>query len=118
MSATVHYLPTARPGLAPRRGAEPDDDWAADAHGVLDAVEELLATGRTADVVAFCELAVAFLEANACDIEDPTPLVRLARRLGDLQRRAEPRSPLGPGPRRPSGRSWPSRPSGRHPSIG
>ena len=79
MSATVLYLPTARP----RPG-----DWAADAHEVLDAVEALLGTGRTADVVAFCELAVAYLEANAGDIEDPTPLVRLARRLGDLERRA------------------------------
>jgi hypothetical protein len=79
MTATVLYLPTAR--VAP-------GDWATDAHGVLDAVEELLATGRTADVIAFCELAVAFLEANASDIEDPTPLVRLARRLGDLQGRA------------------------------
>ena len=79
MSATVLYLPTARPVPG---------DWATDAHGVLDAVEELLATGRTADVIAFCELAVAFLEANAGDIDDPTPLVRLARRLGDLERRA------------------------------
>jgi hypothetical protein len=83
MSATVHYLPTARP--------EPGD-WAIDADGVLDAVEELLATGRTSDVIAFCELAVAFLEANAADIDDPTPLVRLGRRLGDLQRRAAVRS--------------------------
>jgi len=80
MSATVLYLPTARPA-----------DWATDAHEVLDEVEDLLATGRVADVVAFCELAVAFLEANAADIEDPAPLVRLARRLGDLQRRAAPR---------------------------
>jgi hypothetical protein len=79
MTATVLYLPSARPAPG---------DWATDAHGVLDAVEELLATGRTADVVTFCELAVAFLEANASDIEDPAPLVRLARRLGDLQRRA------------------------------
>lgn len=77
MSATVLYLPTARPA-----------DWATGAHDVLDAVEELLASGRVADVVAFCELAVAFLEANAADIEDPAPLVRLGRRLGDLQRRA------------------------------
>jgi hypothetical protein len=114
MSATVHYLPTARPvrsiteasGAANPRGLAPDDDWAADADGVLDAVEELLATGRASDVIAFCELAVAFLEANACDIEDPTPLVRLARRLGDLQRRASLRRPTR------------TRPSGRHPSIG
>jgi hypothetical protein len=77
--ATVLYLPTARP----RPG-----DWAADAHGVLDVVEELLATGSPADVIAFCELAVAFLEANAADIDDPAPLVRLARRLGGLQQRA------------------------------
>jgi hypothetical protein len=76
MGATVYFLPTAR------------HDWAADAHGVLDAVEELLACGDTSDVVAFCELAVAYLEANASEIDDPTPLVRLARRLGDLERRA------------------------------
>lgn len=88
--ATVLYLRTARPERA---------DWATDAHEVLDAVEELLATGRVTDVVAFCELAVAFLEANAADIEDPTPLVRLARRLGDLERRAA------------------ERPARRHPSM-
>jgi hypothetical protein len=76
MTATVHYLPTARL------------DWAADANHVLDAVEELLVHGDTADVIVFCELAVTYLEANASDIDDPTPLVRLARRLGDLQRRA------------------------------
>jgi hypothetical protein len=81
MSATVLYLPTARPAPG---------DWETDAHGVLDAVEELLATGRASDVIAFCELAVAFLETNAAEIEDPTPLVRLARRLGDLERRAAP----------------------------
>jgi hypothetical protein len=76
VSATVYFLPTAR------------HDWAEDAHGVLDAVEDLLAHGDTSDVISFCELAVAYLEANASDIDDPTPLVRLARRLGDLQRRA------------------------------
>jgi hypothetical protein len=83
MSATVLYLPTAR--AAP-------GDWATDAHGVLDAVEELLATGRATDVIAFCELAVAFLEANAAEIDDPAPLVRIGRRIGDLQRRAAVRS--------------------------
>ncbi len=76
MTATVHYLPTAR------------HDWAAEAHDVLDTVEQLLARGDTSDVITFCELAVAYLEANASDIDDPTPLVSLARRLGDLQRRA------------------------------
>jgi hypothetical protein len=79
MGATVYFLPTARHDCSA---------WAADAHGVLDAVEELLACGDTSDVVAFCELAVAYLEANASEIDDPTPLVRLARRLGDLERRA------------------------------
>ena len=57
-------------------------------HGVLDAVEDLLATGGAAEVIAFCELAVAYLEANASDIDDPAPLVRLGRRIGDLQQRA------------------------------
>ncbi len=86
MTATVHYLPSWRPTAR--------HDWAADAHGVLDVVEELLARGDTGDVIRFCELAVACLEANASDIDDPTPLVRLARRLGDLQRRATmPRHP-------------------------
>ena len=114
MSATVHYLPTARP--APSGVTDSDGDWAAGAHDVLDTVEDLLATGRTADVIAFCELAVAVLEANACDIEDPTPLVRLARRLGDLHRRASLRSPHRP--HRP-GPVQPARSSrSRHPSIG
>jgi len=81
MTATVHYLPSAR------------HDWAADAHDVLDAVEQLLVGGDTADVIVFCELAVTYLEANAADIDDPTPLVSLARRLGDLQRRATSRHP-------------------------
>jgi hypothetical protein len=76
MTATVHYLPTARL------------DWAAGANDVLDAVEELLVRGDTTDVIVFCELAVTYLEANASDIDDPAPLVRLAQRLGDLQRRA------------------------------
>ena len=85
MSATVLYLPTAgRPA--------PPGDWSTDVHGVLDAVEELLATGSADTVIAFCELAVAYLEANASDIDDPAPLVRLGRRIGDLQRRAAQRS--------------------------
>ena len=63
MTATVLYL-----------------NWAAEAHGVLDAAEELDAT----DAIAFCELAVSYLEANASDIDDPTPLVRLAERLGEI----------------------------------
>jgi hypothetical protein len=73
---SIHYLPTWRP------------DWSSDAHGVLDAVEELLASGCTSDVITFCELAVAYLEANADDIEDPAPLVRLGQRLGELLTRA------------------------------
>ena len=83
-----HSQPHERNGPLPADCPAAPGDWATEAHGVLDAVEALLATGRTADVVAFCELAVAYLEANAADIDDPTPLVRLARRLGDLERRA------------------------------
>ena len=67
MTATVHYL-----------------NWAAEAHGVLDAVEELDAT----DAIAFCERAVTYLEANASDIDDPARLVRLAERLGEITARA------------------------------
>jgi hypothetical protein len=63
MTATVHYL-----------------NWAAEAHGVLDAAEQLDAS----DAIAFCELAVSYLEANASEIDDPAPLVRLARRLGQI----------------------------------
>ncbi len=69
---TVHYLPSAR------------HDWATDVQRVLDAAEELDAT----DAIAFCELAVSYLEANASDIDDPAPLVRLARRLGEISARA------------------------------
>jgi len=106
MTAIVIDLHTRRP-LAPLP-EEHDDDWAADADHVLDAVEVLLSTGNTTDVIAFCTRAVAFLEANAADIEDPAPLVRLGHRLGDLQRRAT----LSSAARRPS------RPaSRRHPSL-
>ena len=105
MTAIVIDLRTRRP-LAPLP-PEPDSDWAADAEHVLDAVEALLATGNTTDVIAFCDRAVAYLEANACDIVDPAPLVRLAHRLGDLQRRAtQPSAPRRP--RRPASRRHPS----------
>ena len=86
MTATIHYLPTAR-------------HWSAEAHDVLDAVEELLARGDVGDVITFCELAVAYLEANASDIDDPEPLVRLAERLGELMGRAS----TGPVTAHPSG---------------
>ena len=115
MTATVHYLPRARP--VPGAAARPTEgsDWATEAHDVLDAVEQLLARGRTADVIAFCELAVAYLEANATEIEDPTPLVRLGRRLGDLQRQATVLGRARPAQPRP-------RPGvhhvSRHPSLG
>ena len=55
---------------------------------MLDTVEALLARGDVADVVTFCELAVAYLEANAPDIADPAPLVGIAERLGELTARA------------------------------
>jgi hypothetical protein len=91
MTATVHYL-----------------HWAAEAHGVLDAAEGLLAEGDATDVIAFCELAVSYLEANASDIGDPAPLVPLARRLGDLHRRAMGGVPAaragGPASRHPAAR--------------
>jgi len=118
MNATVHDLAAARLRSAQRRaagrarhpacaGRGPDpDDWVARAHGVLDAVEQLLAHGRAADVLAFCRRAVALLEENAAEVDDPAPLVRLARRLGDLERRA-----AAAGGPRPRGRQRGSRPS-------
>ena len=80
MTATVHYLDgTGRPKRTacstPRRSST-----------------------RT-DAIAFCELAVSYLEANASDIDDPAPLVRLARRLGELTGRAS----TGPVTAHPSG---------------
>jgi hypothetical protein len=88
MTATVHYL-----------------HWAAEAHGVLDAAEELDAT----DAIAFCELAVSYLEANASDIDDPAPLVHLARRLGEITAGARAARAAGPASRHPAGH----RPRGR-----
>ena len=88
MTATVHYL-----------------TWAAQAHGVLDAAEELDAT----DAIAFCELAVSYLEAHASDIDDPAPLVPLARRLGEITAGARAARAGGPASRHPAAR----RPRGR-----
>jgi len=88
MTATVHYL-----------------HWAAEAHGVLDAAEELDAT----DAIAFCELAVSYLEANASDIDDPAPLVHLARRLGEITAGARAARATGPASRHPAAH----RPRGR-----
>ena len=90
MTATVHYLPTARL------------DWAAGANDVLDAVEELLVRGDTTDVIVFCELAVTYLEANASDIDDPAPLVHLARRLGEITAGARAARAAGPASRHPA----------------
>ena len=88
MTATVHYL-----------------NWSAEAHGVLDAAEQLDAT----DAIAFCELAVSYLEANASEIDDPAPLIRLARRLGQITAGAQAARAGGPASarhpaRRPRGR--------------
>ena len=88
MTATVHYL-----------------HWAAEAHGVLDAAEELDAT----DAIAFCELAVSYLEANASELDDPTPLVRLAERLGEITAGARAARATGPASRHPAAH----RPRGR-----
>jgi hypothetical protein len=80
MTATVHYLPSAR------------HHWAADANEVLDAAAQLDAT----DAIRFCELAVSYLEANASELDDPTPLVRLAERLGEITARARAARAAGP----------------------
>ncbi len=119
MTATILPFPPAGARPAHRRGGRPDRnttttrvpgarfpgartrgaDWATDAHDILDEVEELLARGHVADVLAFCDRAVAVLERNARDIVDPAPLVRLARRVGDLERQARARSPSPGGAR-------------------
>ncbi|MET0145321.1 MAG: SWIM zinc finger family protein [Ilumatobacteraceae bacterium] len=62
--------------------------WEAQAAGVLDAAESLLASGRADDVLAFCERAVACLEDGASEIADDEALGRLAERLVRLRRRA------------------------------
>ena len=80
MTATVHDL-----------------SWSAAANGVLDAAAQLDAT----DAIAFCELAVSYLEANASDIDDPAPLVRLAERLGEITAGARAARAGGPASRRP-----------------
>ncbi len=71
--------------------------WEHDAHEVLDAVEELLASRRRSDVLHFCELAGDFIEANAGEIRDEAAVRRLTSRVTDLRRRA---SPPGPAPTR------------------
>jgi hypothetical protein len=75
-------------------------NWAAEAHGVLDAAAELDAN----DAIAFCERAVSYLEANASDIDDPTPLVRLAERLGEITAGARAARAAGPASRHPAAR--------------
>jgi hypothetical protein len=101
MTATVLPFPSTRSRAARRRRTPPPPvgatGWAADAHEVLDTVEVLLARGEVAEVLAFCERAVAVLEHNATEIVDPAPLVRLARRLGDLERRARVGDRIAPG---------------------
>jgi len=89
MTATIHFLPVSRA-------------WSVEAHGVLDAVEDLLAGGDVTDVVTFCELAVAYLEANADDIGDTAALVRLAERLGELTARARASRAVGPAAMHPA----------------
>ena len=91
MTATIHYLPVSR-------------GWTLEAHGVLDDVEALLARGDVTDVVTFCELAIAYLEANADDIDDPAALVRLAERLGELTARARASRAAGPAAMHPARR--------------
>jgi len=93
MTATVHYLPSAR------------HHWAAEANGVLDAAEQLDAT----DAIAFCELAVSYLEANASELDDPTPLVRLAERLGEITAGARAARAGGPASTRHPARRPPGR---------
>jgi hypothetical protein len=81
MTATVHYL-----------------SWSAAANGVLDAAAQLDAT----DAIAFCELAVSYLEANASELDDPTPLIRLAERLGEITAGARAARAAGPAWRHPA----------------
>ena len=69
-------------------GSDGGSGWEERAAEVIDAVEDLLATGRPADVVAFCERAGACLEDGAAEIADDEALGRLAERLVRLRRQA------------------------------
>lgn len=70
-------------------GATGDDgDWEGRADDVIDSVEAILAGGDTAEVVAFCERAIALVEHIAPDVGDGAALRRLAERLADLHVRA------------------------------
>lgn len=62
--------------------------WSVEAASVVDAVEDLLAAGRAADVIGFCEDAVSRLETDADAIHDEGALAALVERLGDLHLRA------------------------------
>ena len=48
-------------------------DWVRQAHAVLDEVERVLADGRTADALAFCERAAACLRDGAGVVGDHAP---------------------------------------------
>jgi hypothetical protein len=105
-NAKVLPFPTARPPAVVHRsraavhgarhpsrwvrpaGADVQAGWAVRADAVLDAAEQLLAAGEASDVVKFCEYAIRCVETSAADIDDTRSLVRLARRLGELQVRA------------------------------
>lgn len=65
-----------------------DDDWEGRADDVIDSVEAILAGGNPAEVVAFCERAIALVEHSAPDVGDSAALRRLAERLADLHVRA------------------------------
>jgi hypothetical protein len=67
--------------------AEPHE-WSACAHDVVDAVAELLESGRADDVARFCEEAVHCLLRSAGDIDDPDAVSGLLDRIGELQGRA------------------------------
>ena len=62
--------------------------WSACAHEVIDAVAELLESGRADDVAHFCEEAVHCLLRSAGEIDDPDAISRLLDRIGELQGRA------------------------------
>ena len=62
--------------------------WSACAHEVVDAVAELLESGRADDVARFCEDAVHCLLRSAGEIDDSEAVTHLLERIGELQGRA------------------------------
>ena len=70
-------------------GPSPALDWVRQAHAVLDEVERVLAAGRRADALAFCERAASCLRDGAGVVADQVAMTELTGRLDVLRRRAQ-----------------------------